>query len=241
VLFHGGGNFGDVWPLRQAFRERVFTELSDLPIVQLPQTVSFTGRDMLQRAAQIVRAHPQLTILTRDHASTSVTEQGLGVPATLCPDMAFCLTLKRRGAGASPRTVYLIRTDKEQRRSPHRLDVPFDNRTNDWPQDSAAFKRWASRALASTVRHPRRLAHARLLLFNRLATHRMRRGLAVLESGSRVVTDRLHAHILCVLLDIPHRLLDNSYGKNRAFVEAWTADYDGLDYTDSRTMLKVAR
>ena len=78
-------------------------------------------------------------------------------------------------------------------------------------------------------------------VFNRLAQHRLRRGLAVLESGSRVVTDRLHAHILCVLLNTPHRLLDDSDGKNRAFVDAWTAEYDGLDYADARMALKLAR
>ena len=43
-----------------------------------------------------------------------------------------------------------------------------------------------------------------------------------------MVTDRLHAHILSLLLDIPHVVLDNSYGKVGGFVDAWTADYRGL-------------
>jgi exopolysaccharide biosynthesis protein PssK len=43
-----------------------------------------------------------------------------------------------------------------------------------------------------------------------------------------VITDRLHAHILCLLMDIPHVVVDNSYGKVRSFVETWTAGAPGV-------------
>jgi len=35
------------------------------------------------------------------------------------------------------------------------------------------------------------------------------------------VTDRLHAHILAVLLNWPHVYLDNCYGKLDRFASAW--------------------
>lgn len=37
-----------------------------------------------------------------------------------------------------------------------------------------------------------------------------------------IVTNRLHGHILCTLLNIPHVFLPNSYHKNRGFYQAWT-------------------
>jgi pyruvyl transferase EpsO len=44
-----------------------------------------------------------------------------------------------------------------------------------------------------------------------------------LFSGFDVITtDRLHAHILACLMGIPNRVLNNSYGKNYSYVEAWT-------------------
>jgi pyruvyl transferase EpsO len=43
-----------------------------------------------------------------------------------------------------------------------------------------------------------------------------------LSAGRVVVTDRLHGHILSLLLGIPHVVLDNSYGKLHQFVAAWT-------------------
>jgi pyruvyl transferase EpsO len=57
---------------------------------------------------------------------------------------------------------------------------------------------------------------------DRLAAWRVRRGMRLLGTGARVVTDRLHAHILCLLLGIPHTTLDNSYGKLSTFIGTWT-------------------
>lgn len=37
-----------------------------------------------------------------------------------------------------------------------------------------------------------------------------------------VITDRLHGHILAVMLEIPHVFLPNSYHKNESFYETWT-------------------
>lgn len=52
------------------------------------------------------------------------------------------------------------------------------------------------------------------------------RALTILSSGSVVITDRLHAHILCSLLGIPHILLNNVYGKNISFYETWCRPLD---------------
>jgi exopolysaccharide biosynthesis predicted pyruvyltransferase EpsI len=61
-------------------------------------------------------------------------------------------------------------------------------------------------------------------LYDRLADARVRRGLDLLSSGRYVIADRLHAHILALLLGIPHHALDNSYGKLAAFIDAWTSE-----------------
>jgi len=38
-----------------------------------------------------------------------------------------------------------------------------------------------------------------------------------------IITNRLHGHILCTILGIPHVLLPNSYYKNESFYETWTS------------------
>jgi exopolysaccharide biosynthesis predicted pyruvyltransferase EpsI len=37
-----------------------------------------------------------------------------------------------------------------------------------------------------------------------------------------IITNRLHGHILCILLGIPHVFLANGYHKNESFYETWT-------------------
>lgn len=44
-----------------------------------------------------------------------------------------------------------------------------------------------------------------------------------LFSGFEVITtDRLHAHLLACLMEIPNTIWNNSYGKNHTYVTAWT-------------------
>src|SRR4029077_1635700 len=70
----------------------------------------------------------------------------------------------------------------------------------------------AARAAAPLVRS----------LHTRLARRRVQLGLDLVASAPVVVTDRLHAHILCLLAGVPHVLVDTGYGKLRAFVDAGT-------------------
>ena len=52
---------------------------------------------------------------------------------------------------------------------------------------------------------------------------RIERGCRLLSRGRVVLTDRLHAHILCTMLGIPHVVLDNHYGKVQNFIASWTS------------------
>jgi exopolysaccharide biosynthesis predicted pyruvyltransferase EpsI len=57
------------------------------------------------------------------------------------------------------------------------------------------------------------------------ARQRLAYGVSLLSKGSTVVTDRLLAHILCYLLDVPHFIFDSYDGKISAFHATWTKDY----------------
>src|SRR3546814_1476442 len=68
----------------------------------------------------------------------------------------------------------------------------------------------------------------RLRRYQMLAQWRLRRGISMLSQGRVIVTDRLHAHILSLLLDIPPVVLDNMYGKVSVFAAQWTEPYCGF-------------
>ncbi|WP_375514721.1 polysaccharide pyruvyl transferase family protein [uncultured Nostoc sp.] len=48
-------------------------------------------------------------------------------------------------------------------------------------------------------------------------------GIQQFQQYRLVITNRLHGHILCTLLGIPHIFLPNSYHKNKMFYETWTS------------------
>jgi exopolysaccharide biosynthesis predicted pyruvyltransferase EpsI len=231
VLLHGGGNFGDEWPGYQALRERAVRELPDLPIVQLPQSVEFNDGAARDRAAAALGGHPRLTVLCRDEPSAECV-RALAPHGTvqLCPDAAFALRPRPRRPPAGDAPLWLTRTDRERRSV--RLAPPTGSRGSvvDWPAPdrSEAALRALSRRVGQRATKRAPLAPAAtpalVALHRSLAARRVRAAFDLLASAPLVVTDRLHAHILCLLLGVPHAVVETGYGKLRRFVEAWTAD-----------------
>ena len=62
------------------------------------------------------------------------------------------------------------------------------------------------------------------LAFDALSRVYLQRAIYMLSQGSVAVTDRLHAHILCVLMGVPHVFLNSQSGKNWNFYESWTRE-----------------
>ncbi len=208
VLFlHGGGNLGDIWPHHQHFRERLLATVTDRRIVQLPQSIQFRAPAGIARFAALAAAHPDFHLVVRDGRSLAIARQHLRCPVTLAPDSAFALAGLPHAA-PDRAVVMLLRTDAERAAFDRaRLAAVPDALCTDWLVDDA---------LPADPGGPRAPYHAAL------AAARVDRGVALLSRGGRIVTDRLHAHILATLLGIPHVALDNDYGKIAAYAASWT-------------------
>lgn len=230
VLFiHGGGNLGDIWPHHQVFREFLLNNVKDQPIVQLPQSAKFRDASGVKRFAALVAAHPDFHLYVRDTASLAFANENLVCNVKLTPDSAI-------GMGAQVRkdsvcsTLMLLRTDDEQAGYDFgALQTISGAQITDWLIDSPQLlknKRFRRRALRLWSGIDSN--YMRVRWYNYLATERVNRGLALLSRGRCVITDRLHGHILCTLLDIPHVALDNDYGKVSGYIASWTKSYAGL-------------
>ncbi len=237
ILLHGGGNFGDLWMAHQLFRERVIRDFPDRQIIQLPQTIHFVDSARMHAAARVVNAHPNFTLLVRDARSLQLSRDIFDCPSLLCPDMAFCLGPLTSPASTRDRkggTVFLLRTDREARVADvGRVDGEAVPSSVDWMHEPLVHKVLPMAFRVASGWLPRR--GAPLLppaITDRIARTRLDRGLRLLTGGEQVVTDRLHGHILCVLLGVPHRLIDNSYGKLSSFVETWAHDHDEVKWFD---------
>jgi pyruvyl transferase EpsO len=232
ILLHGGGNFGDIWDRHQLFRESIVAAFPDHHVIVLPQSIQFSDEGALHRAADVFNRHRELTILARDRCSLQLLQQHFSSESHLCPDMAFCLGPLTR-AKADRDVVYLARTDKESKFDDVEVALPNSPGVSpcDWPEIGNAWQWRAGDTIAHFgADHPRA---ARLLdppvtvavrvTYHAMARERLNAGCRLLGQGRVVVADRLHAHILSLLMGIPHVVLDNSYGKIERFREAWTS------------------
>ncbi|MDK2759815.1 MAG: polysaccharide pyruvyl transferase family protein [Sphingopyxis sp.] len=225
LLIHGGGNMGTLWPKHEAFRLHLLRTHRGRPIVQMPQSIHYADPAAASEMADAIRDHGQFTLLVRDARSLAFAERHFDCAIRLCPDAALMLGRQQRAPASVP-IFALLRTDHE--RAADDAALPSGVVADDWLAEDSTQKRNLRLSLRLGRLFTRDPMAQRAARQRRLAEWRLRRGLAMLSSGDIVVTDRLHAHILSLLLDIPHVLLDNSYGKVAGFADQWTGDYAGL-------------
>ncbi|CAN5566555.1 polysaccharide pyruvyl transferase family protein [soil metagenome] len=225
ILFTGGGSFGDLWERHLLFRERVIADFPNNRIIQLPESVHFERPESLARSSAVFDAHPDITILVRDAASLAIVRREYHTPSHLVPDLAFGLGVLRRVGAPTRDILWLKRKDKEDR-WPSAATSGRGEDVIDWlDEEKTPLIAWTDHQRWQ-VEQGARLGGLRrsvlALAQSRLARARMARGTALLSSARVVITDRLHGHIMALLLGIPHVVLDNSYGKVHRYVKEWT-------------------
>jgi pyruvyl transferase EpsO len=230
ILMHGGGNFGEIWPRHHAIRLEILKRFPGKPIVQFPQSISFATQAAIDTTARAIERQRNLTLLVRDRKSQAFAERHFPCTSILCPDMAFALGDLAREPASSD-FLCLLRKDKEMVMDHGKLlqvlgELGGSLEVADWinASDSRLWRR--DKALARTWRRfPWSIGLTRSFAFRlreRYARERLAFGLGLLSRGSMVVTDRLHAHVLCCLLGVRHLLFDSLDGKISALYEAWT-------------------
>ena len=224
LVFHGGGNFGDIYGPFQAFREHVIASRPDCRIVVMPQSLHFEDPVAFERCRAACAKHPDLHICVRDEHSRLVALQ-LTPHVYLMPDMAHQLwPLRRTQQGQG--VLRLRRRDGEEAPGAQAEAGSFD-----WDDLIGAGWKAALREVERGVTQAGRRLGARRLFGNWFAQwwqgradRFVQRAVVLFSRYERVESDRLHAHILASLLAMPSRVDDNSYGKNSRYIAAWTKD-----------------
>jgi pyruvyl transferase EpsO len=246
LLLSGGGNFGDLWPRHQRFREEIVAAFPENRIIQLPQSIHFDSQEELERSRRIFIAHGDFHLMVRDRESMEVGQLFSGARTYLAPDCACCLSLPRRhGTDVCEVDILLLaRTDLEAldapitpgimnairgRRSVRTAD--WTVRVADWTTEEVFVAQCVYERLQiiDPVKRPwmrPTLEYIVAAAAQRVAENRLQRGLGMIKSARVVVTDRLHAVILSWLVGVPVFFADNSYGKLSRFVECWVAEDD---------------
>jgi exopolysaccharide biosynthesis predicted pyruvyltransferase EpsI len=248
VLFiHGGGNFGDIWPHHHRLRKRILERFPHKPIIQAPQSIAFTSETERDATARAIAAHGDFTLLVRDRKSLDYARRHFACQTQLTPDMAFAMPPLSR---EKPHVDYLclLRTDKERLIDHDSIMQVLETSgrsvlSDDWLREPTG---WVANLDRSLVRQTRRrpwlmapFRSAIMGLRRAYAEQRVRYGVRLLSQGAAVVTDRLHAHILCHLSGIPDFAFDSFDGKISAFHGTWMADAVGAALVGSPEELAV--
>lgn len=229
ILLHGGGNFGDLWRASAEFRLSVIERFPHQRVVVMPQSVHYKDNNLLARDIEVFLRHPDLWVCVRDRQSYDILKP-FGLPhLLLVPDMALAIdpkTLEKYIQPASPRVLFLKRTDQEFQADPayaHIQSLPLPVEVSDWPSMSNPLLPQQQRLFnLLRKRRWRFCADWYANHFFRPAT--IARATEFISRYAAVYTTRLHGGILAVLTGRPLFLFDNSYGKNTAVFNTWLKD-----------------
>ena len=246
IYLHGGGNFGDIWPAYQTYREEILRLYPNNRIVQLPQSIHFQKPEGIERTKRAIGAHRDFHFMVRDYESLDFVTRHFDCPVMLVSDSAFGIGMGRFPRVAKPSGIKcLFRSDKERRDDALAGVSLFSGATvEDWnrrykPRQIAEKATMGALMAIPSIPGKGALMAMRERAFTAMARSRVGLGFAQLDSAEVIVTDRLHGHIMCSLLGKPHVVIDNFYGKIANFIKAWPADaltLQARDYAQAHDM-----
>ncbi len=243
------GYLGDQWDARGGRRrplfESIVRDFEDKRIIFMPQSVEYFDAEKAKQAMEVFANHPDITMFARDGRSLgNIQRMFPGCKSVLSPDVVFYLAdvireIPRHTPGDS--ILFLQRADWgcEVSGVPEEFGIPglisHEWRAEMTADEQARFVSWW--ADYSRTREPDEEAYAEsvyqawkylFLAVSQLTRHRL------------VITNRLHGHIMCSLLGIPHILLQGPYRKMTEFRRAWTQRLDNCRFAENVRQVKAA-
>ncbi|MDW7795352.1 polysaccharide pyruvyl transferase family protein [Morganella morganii] len=225
ILLHGGGNLGDLYPNHQNFREKIISKYKEKLIIILPQTIYFSSHLNFEKTKKIFSSHPNLYLYVRDKKSFSIGEK-LTSNVTLMPDMAHSLhplidINEINDSSNSCKIINLVRRDIEKNNVANHNMV---KKSFDWDDlITNNHKLW--RKIYNISAKFSFLNKKSIYLWEKVSDEIVFISENHFYMHDIVYTDRLHGIILSTLLGKKIHLIDNSYGKNSSYINAWLKKY----------------
>lgn len=224
IIFHGGGNFGDIWHREQQMREIVVKTFHDYRIRSFPQTYKFYDQNRLAKAQDIYGRHPDLQLAARDSRSFIDLQNDFGGKnkVILVPDAATMLMENRPKGGGNKMSnsdfVFLARTDKEGAQNHWEESKTIEELQHVRNKNGEEVK--AKLEIMDWLGHnPPGLKEAD---WDGQAWLKVNWAYDFLNQGAFILSDRLHVHILSTLWGIDHVVIeDGEYAKVRTYHDTW--------------------
>lgn len=224
ILLQGGGNFGDLYPQHNAFRNKIIELYPNNRIIILPQTVYYVGSRLLANDVITMRKHKDLYICVRDQYSFNFLRRYRFCKNILrVPDMAFCIDFTKQQDAMLPqmdRVLLFKRIDKEKADTSNIVPKQYNDVLDqkDWVGYETVTDDFAK--LMNLIKE-KLFAEADAYAINTYLPTRVKEGIRMISPYKLVYSNRLHGSILSILLGKEVTIIDNSYGKNAQFYDTW--------------------
>lgn len=240
IILQGGGDFGDVWRGIHEYKLKIIERFNKNKIIILSETVEYFDKKLMEEDAKRMANHVSLTICARDQKSYDLLKKNFSNKILLVPDMAFCISrakLISQMVLPIKKGLYLKRNDKE-------LNTMLDKRgdwdeydISDWPtvkNDSfllTVFFRMVGYTDGFYLHNFRTISRIMRKITLWYAIYCVipsiaKLGVKFISSYKNVVTTRMHAAILSVLLNKKFVVVNNSYDKNKNYYLTWLSDVE---------------
>jgi exopolysaccharide biosynthesis predicted pyruvyltransferase EpsI len=228
IVISGGGNFGDLWSDLQIHREQVIRSASGRRVVQFPQSLNFRYAENVDAIRDVLSDHGDVTLTWRDEPSfAAACELFPDVKSILVPDVAFALG--PQSATGQPEVPILCISRKDYEGGElAALRLP-DVKQADWSADPK-LSSLMTRELVLTILQAEGMVgpgigiRARMGLCTTDARITTRMARLQLSTAQVVVSDRLHASVMCTLMGKPHVIVDDRNAKISSFLNSWMAE-----------------
>ncbi|MDO6454344.1 polysaccharide pyruvyl transferase family protein [Neptunomonas phycophila] len=218
LVLHGGGNFGDIYEHHRKLRNSIFDNFTNENIVLLPQTSFYQNQHNLDFDCSKISRLTDAVFFSRDLKTLDIFKS-FGVKSYLYPDMAHTLYEGLNEKPISNNTLYFIRRDVEKTD----VALPLNIITFDWNDLFYKRDQVVTRFIVNVQKRFgfHKFTYVLWSLYTNILFDRYK---SFFNEYDMVVTSRLHGHIFSSILGIPNRVIDNSYGKNSSYIEAWTSN-----------------
>lgn len=237
ILFHGGGNWGDLYRECQDMRNYVVSKYLDKRIIIFPQTVWYNNNSLLENDCRIYENHPDVVICVRDQPSYDTLSAYISKDKLrLLPDMAFFVNVPMSKSGN--KQLYMLRTDSEIDSSKVHLIAGCE--IKDWPSFSnqkilesinvhwMKYKNKLSKSLQKYSLTKWLVSPAYGINYRNNRSRYIHKGFRFFEPYSTIYTTRLHGLILGILMDKHMVIIDNKYNKCSNFYDTWLRDFENI-------------
>ncbi|ANK94621.1 MULTISPECIES: polysaccharide pyruvyl transferase family protein [Rhizobium] len=226
IFICGWSDFGDLRAGRDDLRCRLMWKYPDRTIIQMPQRIHFANESLKEYAKRTIGRHRNFFCLTRDDQSFELARANFDCDVGAGPDTAFGIETLKPFDADPLRVLYVMKPlgeddDVDIAKARSIVDGPLTN----WINGPASLSRLRmSSIVSSALRHG--LSRAAMLAQHRedVARRYVDYGVRILSGAERIITNHLHGHILCLLLNKPHIAVAREASSLHAFINSRTGD-----------------